>query len=368
LSVAELAVRALSFVVGLAIVIMTLLNAIETFVLPRSANAVITRFVFRAVVLVFRLRLHGARTYEGRDRVMAFYAPISLVLLPAVMLVCILVGYTLMFSAINGGLWYGGFKASEMSLLTLGFVNPDSFPANILEFTEGVIGLILIALLIGFLPTLYGIFSRREAAVNLLEVRAGSPPSALEMLTRVHRIRGLSYLTEVWTSWEVWFAELEESHTSLASVVFFRSPQPGRSWVTAAGAILDAASIAASTLDLPRNPQAELTIRAGYLALRRICDFFNIKYDDHPNPGDPISIAQQEYDAVYDALAQAGLPMKQDREQAWRDFAGWRVNYDRPLLALAALTIAPYAPWSSDRSLPRWEKYRNDRRMPLLRK
>lgn len=368
MNVVEPVLRILAFITGLLVVTLAIRNAIETFVLPRSANVPITRFVFRATIQVFRLRLRKSRSYEERDRIMALYAPISLVLLPATLLFCILIGYMLMFYAVNGGLLYEAFKVSGSSLMTLGFVLSDSFPSYILEFSEAAIGMILIAMLIGYLPTLYGIFSKREAAVNLLEVRAGSPPSALEMLSRIHRIHGLSYLSALWAQWELWFVELEESHTSFASVVFFRSPQPDRSWVTAAGTVLDAAAITASTLDLPRNPQAELTIRAGYLALRRICDFFGIEYNRDPTPTDLISIAREEYDAVYDALVEVGLPMKQDREQAWRDYSGWRVNYDRPLLSLAALTMAPYAPWSSDRSLPRWESYRADGRMSLFRK
>jgi hypothetical protein len=106
-------------------------------------------------------------------------------------------------------------------------------------------------------------------------------------------------------------------------------------------------------VDVPRDVQAELTIRAGYICLRRICDFFAIKYNAEPSPNDPISISRIEFDAVCDELAAVGVPMKPDRDQAWRNYAGWRVNYDVPLLALASLTMAPYAPWSSDRSLRR---------------
>jgi hypothetical protein len=161
----------------------------------------------------------------------------------------------------------------------------------------------------------------------------------------------------------VWFADIEESHTSLAALVFFRSPQPDHSWVTAAGAVLDAAAIAASTLDIPRDAQADLCLRAGYLALRRIADFFKVPHNSDPQPGDPISISREEYEAACEQLANSGVPLKPDRDQAWRDYAGWRVNYDTVLLALAAITAAPYAPWSSDRSLlpPRPRALRQDR-------
>ena len=256
-----------------------------------------------------------------------------------------------MFWGLGMASWSAAFRASGSSLLTLGFATLDTLPYTALAFSEATIGLILVALLIAYLPTMYSAFARREAAVAMLEVRAGTPPSALEMLQRYHRIHGLQHLTEVWAVWETWFAELEESHTSLAPLNFFRSSQPDRSWVTAAGAILDAAALAASSLDLPRDPQADLTIRAGYLALRSIADFFGIEYDLNPRPDDPISITRAEYDAVMDRLAAQGLPLKVDRDQAWRDFAGWRVNYDAVLRILADLTMAPYAPWSSDRRL-----------------
>jgi hypothetical protein len=149
--------------------------------------------------------------------------------------------------------------------------------------------------------------------------------------------------------------DVGESHTSLPALSFFRSPAPQRSWVTAAGAVLDAASLYASTLETDyRNPgrhdtHADLCIRAGYLALRQICDFFRLPYRPRPQKDDPISIAHEEFVAAYDRLREAGLPLKADREQAWLDFVGWRVNYDDALLGLAQLISAPYAPWSSDR-------------------
>jgi hypothetical protein len=212
----------------------------------------------------------------------------------------------------------------------------------------------MVALLIAYLPTMYNAFQQRELAVTMLEVRAGSPPSAVEMIIRFHRLHSLENLHGLWETWETWFAQIEESHTSLAALVFFRSPQPDHSWVTASGAVLDAASLMRSTVDVPADTQADLCIRAGYLALRRIADFFGVAYNAAAHfPDDPISIARMEFDACCSQLAAAGVPLTLDRDQAWHDFAGWRVNYDRVLLALASLTMAPYASWSSDRSLLR---------------
>jgi hypothetical protein len=258
-----------------------------------------------------------------------------------------------MFWAFGSDSWYVALRDSGSSLLTLGFEGVPGLPMSLLAFSEATIGLGLIALLIAYLPTIYAAFSRREAAVTLLEVRAGDPPSALEMLRRYHRIHGLDRLSEEWQRWEAWFADIQESHSSLAALVFFRSPQANHSWVTAAGAVLDTASLSLSILDQPMNAQAALCIRAGYLALRSIADYFGIEYNANPNPDDPISIRREEFEVLLDSLAGEGVPLVADRDQAWSDYNGWRVNYDTVLLALAGLTSAPIAPWSSDRATRR---------------
>jgi hypothetical protein len=352
MNLAELIVRILIFLVGAYIVFWTLLSVMKTFVLPRAVNTLLTRLVFRWMLRIFNLRLRKAQTYLDRDRVMAMYAPLCLLTLPVVWLILVLVGYMLMYFAVGVGSMLDAFRLSGSSLLTLGFAMDPQTTTLILEFSEAAIGLILVAVLIAYLPTMYAAFSRREAMVNLLEVRAGNPPTPTDMITRIHRIRGLEYLHDLWEDWEQWFVDLEESHTTFAPLVFFRSPQPNRSWVTAAGAVLDTASFVNAAIDIPHDPQADLTIRAGFLALRRIADFFRIAYNDNPSPTDPISISRDEFETVYDALLENGVPMKPDRDQAWRDYAGWRVNYDRVLLSIAALTMAPYAPWVSDRSIP----------------
>ena len=176
-------------------------------------------------------------------------------------------------------------------------------------------------------------------------MRADTPPSAVVLLTRFERLSGLDALHEMWERWEQWFSELGETHTALPVLVFYRSPKPEHSWVNAAGAIMDTAALARSALDLPVDIQADLTIRAGYLALRRIADFFNVRYDPNPRQTDPTSIGRDRFDEVLAVLAAAGVALKPDRDQAWRDFNGWRVNYDTVLVALTRLTMAPPSWW-----------------------
>ncbi len=342
----------IAFILGLALVARAVFSAIQTFVLPRGANDRLWRLVFQVFFGLFSVLLRKTRTYQQRDRIMAFFAPISLLALIPIYLTLIFLGFAGMYWGLgNVATWAQALKISGSSIITLGYSAPGDMADGLLMFTEAALGLILVAVLIAYLPTMYSAFQRREQTVTMLEVRAGSPPSAIEMILRYHRIHGLDRLNGLWVQWEQWFADVEESHTSLAALVFFRSPQPDHSWVTAAGAVLDAAALLRSTIAVPRDAQADLCIRAGYLALRRIADFFQIAHNAQPQPLDPISISRAEFDAAYDEFAQNGVPLIADRDQAWRDFAGWRVNYDTVLLALAALTMAPYAPWSSDRSL-----------------
>ncbi|MGH2460300.1 MAG: hypothetical protein ACRDIY_15700 [Chloroflexota bacterium] len=344
-------VRVVVFVLGLTVVVLTCASAVRALVLPRGVPDTLSWIVFTVNRWIFGFWLRWTRSYLERDAIMAFFAPISVLALLPTWLVLVLVGYTAIFWGLGAGSWYEAFRISGSSVLTLGFDMARAPVSAILALSEAAIGLILVALLIAYLPTMYAAFSRREASVTMLEVRAGSPPSAVELIQRYHRIHGIDHLTALWETWEIWFADVEESHTSLGALTFFRSPRPGRSWVTAAGTILDAAALTASTLDRPRDARAELCIRAGYIALRGISDFFAIQYDPDPRfPARSISVDRAEFDQACELLAQAGVPLKPDRDQAWRDFAGWRVNYDQVLLALCTLTMAPWALWSSDRA------------------
>ena len=346
----DVALKCLVFALGAAAALGTMASAVRTVVLPRAVPAKLSTLVFVVLGRVFRLRVRWTGTYERRDAVMAGFAPAALMLLVVVWLTITLAGYTAMFWAIGARPLRAALTDSGSSLTTLGFSQPRDLPAVVLALTEAGLGLTLLALLITYLPSLYSAFSRRESAVALLEVRAGSPPSGPAMLERYARIGWLGGLAAIWDQWETWFVEVEESHTSFAALGFFRSPQPDHSWITAAGAVLDAAALSSSTL-LERDPDANLCVRAGYVALRRIADFFDVPYDPDPGPDDPISVAREEYDEAYDRLAAAGLDLVPDRDQAWRDFAGWRVNYDVVLVTLCAIFQAPYAPWSSDRSV-----------------
>lgn len=348
----DVAARVVAGIVGGLIVVVVVDAAVRTFVLPRGVAVGLTRAVSRASRSVFTLLTARQQDYERIDRTFAMYAPVTLLLFPGVWLLGTFAGFALIFGALGDVGPRDAIRESGSALLTLGFSTPGDLPSMLAAFVEATLGLGLLALLIAYLPTIYGTFSRREVAVAQLSVRAGTPPSAVEMLERAHRTGFLVELDAVFEAWEAWFVELGETHTSLGILNFFRSPNPHRSWITATGAVLDAASLRLAVIDLPWSPRPAVCIRSGFTTLREIADFFSMPFDADPAPDDPISITRDDFDEAVARLAASNVPLKADLDQAWRDFAGWRVNYDQVLLGLAGFLVAPYAPWSSDRSVP----------------
>ena len=268
-----LTARVAAFAFGAWLAGATVLSAIRTFVLPRSENALLTRFVFTVVRAFIGLRLKRAKNYPETDRTLAFISPLALFILPLLWLSLVSLGYTAMFWSISDSLnLRESFVLSGSSLLTLGFRFQNELPSIVLSFSEAALGMMLVALLIGYLPTLYSTFSAREVAVTKLEVRAGVPPSPVEMIRRLQFVEALQNPEEmhvIWSEWENWFTMVGETHTTLSPLIFFRSPRPGLHWLTAAGTVLDAAALISSTVDLPVRLGAGLTIRTACVFSRR---------------------------------------------------------------------------------------------------
>ncbi len=343
-------VRVLAFAAGLWMLQAVLRSAVRTVVVPRGEPVVLTRMVFLTMRALYVPLAGRHRDPEQRHATLARYAPMSLLVLAFVWAASVIVAFVPMQWAVSDITLVGALELSGSSVTTLGFVAAPNDRAMALAVLEALIGLGVVALLIAYLPTIYGHFSRREEEVIKFEVRAGSPPTPTRFLTRLHAIGWVDRLGMLWEPWEIWFEELQESHTSQASLALFRSQNWSNSWITTAGAVLDTAAISEAAIDQPSQPEATLMLRAGFLALRDIVAFYGLRIATDPAPNDPISVSRAEFEEVLDELERSGLPIVNDREKAWRDFAGWRVNYDEALLALCALVQAPTARWSSDRS------------------
>ncbi len=341
--------RVLLFLLGAAVVLLTVRSVVRTFLVPRALQAYVARAVFVTVRRVFRIWARGSRPFADRDRIMAYYAPVALLALLTLWVVFLVAGFTAMFFALGGRSPVEAFAFAGSSLFTLGFATRDDYASIAVTISGAGTGLVMLALFITYLPSLYAGFQRRERGVSKLEVRAGEPPTGVYLIQLAWTVGRLGNLKGLWAEWEDWFTDVDESHSTFPSLVFFRSTQPEHSWVSAAGAILDGAALYDSTVDIERIPEPQYMIRSGYLCLRHLARFFFVRVDDDPKPDDPISITREEFDGAYERLRDSGVPVRADRDQCWRDFAGWRVNYDVALIELARLTMAPRTPWSSDR-------------------
>ena len=344
--------EAIVFTIGALVALGTLLAAIQTVVVPRAERSLLIRFVYVGMGMLFSVLARRRKTYEARDALLARYAPTTLMVLPVVWATGVIYGFSLMFWALDVRPYREALTLSGWSLTTLGYRATTDFFTLALAGVEALIGLGIVAFLISFLPTMYGAFSTREATVARLEIRAGTPPTPEAMIILAHETGGLDDMEQTWTEWEHWFIHVEETHQTYPALAYFRSVRPERSWVTAAGCILDTAAIMLSTVTVPHSPAAPFMIRAGYVALRNIADFFAIDYDPDPMEMAPITVRRDEFYETYEALKNAGVPVVEDRERAWRDFAGWRVNYDNCLVGLASMISAPPGKWSTDRPSP----------------
>jgi len=343
-----------AIVVGAAMVITTLWSALLTVVVPRSERPRITRYHFKLMGLFSKTVHRFVANPERRNRFDARLAPFGLITLSFVWAAHITTGFALIFwgRGIRG--FGNAFLLSGSSLTTLGIRDADSTATLVLVVIEALIGLGLVGLMISYLPTIYSSYLDREIAVARLEIRAGRPPHPVTFLNRSNRIGWLHEMDEVWAEWENWFLRIEETHSTHTSLSFFRSAQYGRSWLQTAGVVLDAASLMQSTIDVRRSPRAALCIRSGFVALGHLADTFEVDRPDDPSPDDELSIDRATFDQLCAELRAAGIPLKQDLDQAWVDFAGWRVNYDASLLGLMRYLRIDPGEWFGDRqSAPR---------------
>jgi hypothetical protein len=339
--------RLLAGLAGGWLVITTVSGAIRSFVLPRNESVRLNAFVFAGVRALFNFAARHARNYAHRDRILAHYAPVGLVALPIGWLALVGLGYTGIYWALGVDGFAKSYELSGSSLLTLGTAKENNLVVNIFTYSEATLGLLLLTLLISYLPTIYQAFSRRETVVAQLELRAGQPASARGLLSWLGHDRDFTNDDAQWLVWEQWFVEIDESHTSLPVLAFFRSPQAGRSWVTAAGLILDAANLLFSALDVPHTRQVELTFTAGCLALNRVHRFFDHKSETQPaelrSDTEQVAAApgRHEFALAWQQLRAAGLPLRAEEEAAWQHYHERRQRYAQAFDFLSQLLMAP---------------------------
>ena len=341
---------ALLFALGLLVVLGTVTSVLFTLVLPRQPAGIqrVTLLVNRIVRLVFVALSRLARTYEAKDAILAPTAPVALLVQLLFWAVALAIGFGLMLYAGVHSVGDGLLQALT-ALFTVGAVHIGGRPDVGIDIAVGAIWVVIVALQIAYLPALYSSYSTRESLVALLESRAGQPAWGPELLAR-HQLVGITdTLPELYQEWEVWSADVAESHTTYPILLLFRSPEPWLSWLTGLLAVLDAAAMHLALDPASAPSQARLCLRMGFTLLQRIATSLGWKVDVDPDPEGPIELTYAEFEAAVAMLAATGFAMERTAEEAWPDFRGWRVNYETLAYRLADRLVAPPAQWSGPR-------------------
>ena len=341
-------VRVLGAVVGAVVVMATSGSLLRTLVMPGGRAGRLIKAVDRATDRVFRTVCLPFRNFEQRNRILVFEAPLILATLLGCWLAAYLLGFALLLWPATGSL-AASLRESGSSLLTLGFASTHGGGPTTVDFLAGATGLIVVALQIAYLPTLYNAFNRRETEVTLIGVRAGLPAWGPELLARSRFTITTADLPEFYRQWERWAAEVAESHSSYPILLRFRSPQPMASWLISLLAVMDSAALY-SALSPGQTPlQARLCLAMGFRCLQQLATTLGIPFDPDPRPDDPIALTREEFDQGIARLESVGFAMERSPDEAWPHFQGWRVNYESIAYRLArAIDVVPAA-WSGPR-------------------
>jgi hypothetical protein len=247
--------------------------------------------------------------------------------------------------------WNSGVDFAEAlsiagsSVFTLGIATAPGAGPRTLEILAAGIGFGVIALEIAYLPALYNAFATRETEVTLLAARGGTPAWGPEILARHYWLDTMVELPPLYADWERWAAAVSESHANYPDLMWFRSPVSSRSWLVALVAMMDSAALyhAVSPEQTPR--QARLCLSMGIRCMRSMAGALRIPFDPDPLPLAEIRLTKAEFADGYRRLEEVNFPLERDLDESFRNFAGWRTNYEPIVDALTHLIAPPPAPW-----------------------
>ena len=357
---------------GALLVSSVLFDVFQTVVVPRwtSRRWRIAPFLIAELWAVWRPSVYKIRSQRRQDDWLGAFAPLSVILILIVWVAQLTVGYGFAVHALSDQIrphptsWTGAFYIAGTSLLTIGYGDfvPDTSLARMIFLSAGAAGLATFALVISWLFTLYQAFAHREIMVLTLDGRAGAPPSGVTMLETYGALKMTNQLHFTFERWELWTAEVLDSHLAYPVLPFFRSSHDNESWIGAMGAVLDAATLVITTVESgPDNERvghgaAQMMYRLGCHAVADLSIYFRYrlpaktrKKQKHmnwlPHPG----VELREFRLARRQLEKAGYKLKSEAE-SWHDFSEKRAVYAFDLNNLAKLFAAVPSPWIGDRT------------------
>ncbi len=341
----ESVARVVALIAGIALVLATAWSVFTALVVPRVTSSPAMRMLARGLGGSARAISPKLPNYETRDRVLSFVGPAAMVLLFVLWLCFIVLGVALIEWWAAGVNFVTALGISGSSVFTLGIVSSSNAGPRAMEVIAAGIGLLVVALEIAYLPALYNQFSTRETEVTLLEARGGNPAWGPEILARHFWLDTMDELPPLYSDWERWAAAVSESHANYPALLWFRSPVSTRSWLVGLTAMMDSAALYHATSPAQTPRQARLCLSMGINCLRSMARALQIPYDDDPLPTAGIRLSRQEFDEGFRRLEAVNFPAERDADEAWRNFVGWRVNYEPIVDALTAIIVPPPAPW-----------------------
>ena len=344
-------IDAMESILGAALVLWILNDVFQSVVVPRPTPGIRpTTILTRATWPRWRA-IGLSRSGDGRERFLGQYASLLLVTMLVVWIMGLMVGYGLVLAGLHSELRpepgdiLSAIYFAATSLLTIGFGDIVAMepPARIIAIVSGATGLGVVALAISFLFSLFASFQRREALVVTLDQRAGAPPSGVQLLETMAAKRMREGLGPMFAEWERWSAEVLDSHVSYPILAYFRSTHDNESWVSAIGAVLDAATLVVTTLDDGAYGPARMLLGAGNHLVEDLTQFFRLPYEHD------CGVERGEFEEARMRLAARGYELR-DPEESWRAFSETRAAYAGGLNELAKYWAVPPALWVGDRS------------------
>ena len=347
--------RTLTTVAGILCIVIVLLDAFQTVILPRRAagRLRLTRLFYIATWLPWRALALSIRHPRKRETALSFYGPLSLIFLLIVWACGMVFGFSLIYYSLGNPFndssrqlsYFSDLYVSGTNFFTLGLgdVTPHGQIARVLCTLEAGTGFGFLAVVMGYFPVLYGAFSRREVSISLLDARAGSPPTAAELMRR-HSYQGSEEeISRLLSEWERWSAELLESHISYTLLCYYRSQHTHQSWVGALTAILDTSALLIAGVRGHEARQAQLTFAMARHAMVDLAQVFSLA----PAPNVPDRLPPERYEQLYKLLCQSGVSVCRD-DQSYQRLRNLRDLYEGYAASLSDHLCMPLPPWIAD--------------------
>ena len=343
--------RTVTLLAGIACLIAVLIDAFQTIILPRRATGRfrITRIFYSLTWRPWVFVTQRIRNLRNREAVFSYYGPLSLIILLVVWASGLIFGFALIYYALGSPFndsRASGFRTdiyvSGTTIFTLGLgdVTPHSPWSRALTILEAGTGFGFLAAVMGYFPVLYSAFSRREVSISLLDARAGSPPTAAELMRR-HAYEGADQqLGLLLVEWERWSAELLESHISYPLLCYFRSQHSNQSWISALTSILDTSALLIAGVRGHEARQAQLTFAMARHAVVDLAQIFSLS----PVKDAPDRLPPERFDALYGMLCQNGISVCRDDKSIER-LRHLRGLYEGYAEALSRYLRMPLPPW-----------------------